>query len=103
MRNLKNVQLDEKDTSGDQVTAIAWDASDNGSIIYTTGPTASNPVIELKRYAQRAPATITSWEAPTPLPTLACDEIVLLQHFPDTATSCLVLAGGDVVVVREDP
>jgi elongator complex protein 1 len=103
MRNLKNVQLDEKDTSGDQVTAIAWDASDNGSIIYTTGPTASNPVIELKRYAQGAAASITSWEAPTPLPALACDEIVLLQHFPDTATSCLVLAGGDVVVVREDP
>lgn len=103
MRNLKNVQLDEKDTSGDQVTAIAWDASDNGSIIYATGPTASNPVIELKRYAQGAAATITSWEAPTPLPALACDEIVLLQHFPDTATSCLVLAGGDVVVVREDP
>jgi elongator complex protein 1 len=103
MRNLKNVQLDEKDTSGDLVTAIAWDASDNGSIIYATGPTASNPVIELKRHAQGAAVTITSWEAPTPLPELACDEIVLLQHFPDIATSCLVLAGGDVVVVREDP
>jgi elongator complex protein 1 len=103
MRNLKNVQLDEKDTSGDLVTAIAWDASDNGSIIYATGPTASNPVIELKRHAQGTAVTIASWEAPTPLPELACDEIVLLQHFPDIATSCLVLAGGDVVVVREDP
>jgi elongator complex protein 1 len=103
MRNLKNVQLDEIDTSGDLVTAIAWDASDNGSIVYATGPTASNPVIELKRHAQGATVTITSWDAPTPLPELACDNIVLLQHFSDTATSCLVLAGGDVVVVREDP
>jgi elongator complex protein 1 len=103
MRNLRNVQLDEKDTSGDLVTAIAWDASDNGSIIYATGPTASNPVIELKKHVQGAAVTVTSWEAPSPQPELTCDEIVLLQHFPDIATSCLVLAGGDVVVVREEP
>ena len=103
MRNLENVQLDEKDTSGDPVTAIAWDASENGSIIYTTGPTASNPVIELKRHAEGAAVTITSWDVPPPLPELECDSIVLLQYFSDSATSCLVLAGGDVVVVREDP
>ena len=102
MRNLKNVRLDEKDTSGDLVTAIAWDASENGSVVYATGPTASNQVIELKRHTRGAAVSITSWDAPSPLPGLACDNIVLLQHFADTATTCLVLAGGDVVVVRED-
>ena len=102
MRNLKNERLDEKNTSDDLVTAIAWDASDDGSIVYATGPTPSNPVIELKRHAHGSAVTITSWDAPTPLPELAYDNIVLLQHFADTATSCLVLAGGDVVVVRED-
>jgi elongator complex protein 1 len=103
MRNLKNVHLGDKDTPGDFVTAISWDASDNGSIIYATGPTPSRPVIELKRHTNGVPVTITSWDAPTPLPELACDNIVLLQHFSDTTTSCLVLAGGDVIVVREDP
>jgi elongator complex protein 1 len=103
MRNLKNVQLNEKDTSGDLVTAIAWDAGDDASIIYTTGPTTTSPVIELKRYLPRATATISSWDAPTPLPEVSCDKIVLLQYFSDRATSCVVLAGGDVVVVREDP
>ena len=103
MRNLKNVRLDERDTPGDLVTATAWDASENGSIVYTTGPTVSNPVIELKRHAQGVTVGITSWDAPSPLPGLTCDNLVLLQHFAETATSCLVLAGGDVVVVREDP
>ena len=85
------------------MTAIAWDASDDGSIVYSTGPTAADPVIELKRHVHGAATTITSWDAPTLLPEVECDKIVLLQHFSDTATSCLVLAGGDVVVVREDP
>ena len=32
-----------------------------------------------------------------------CDLIVSLHYFGDSLTACLVLAGGDIVVVREDP
>ncbi len=105
MRNLKNVYLNEKEIPDGFASATAWDAGNDDPIIYATGPTVSNPVIELKRYASTndAPVLITSWDAPCPLPNVDCDEIILLQHFPDTATSCVVLAGGDVIVVREDP
>lgn len=46
---------------------------------------------------------ITSWDAPSPNPELSCDQIISLQFFGDTLTACLVLAGGDIVVVRENP
>ncbi len=46
---------------------------------------------------------ITSWDAPSPNPDLACDEILSLHYFGDSLTACLVLAGGDIVVVREEP
>lgn len=46
---------------------------------------------------------ITSWDAPCPDPDLDCDEILSLQYFGDSMTACLVLAGGDIVVVREEP
>lgn len=47
--------------------------------------------------------TITSWDAPPPNPDLECDEIESLHYFSDTQTACLVLLGGDIVVVREEP
>ena len=103
MRNLQNVFLEEELLpQGTRVTAVAWDGD---SIVYAFGPTADRPVIELKRKNKHEEdlRLITAWDAPCPLPDLACDEIVLLQHFSDNVTSCLVLAGGDVVVVREDP
>jgi elongator complex protein 1 len=46
---------------------------------------------------------ITSWDAPCPNPDLACDEILSLHSFGDSLTACLVLAGGDIVVIREEP
>lgn len=46
---------------------------------------------------------ITSWEAPSPHPDLTCDKVLSLHYFGDSLTTCLVLAGGDIVVVREDP
>ncbi|KIV88894.1 hypothetical protein PV10_08525 [Exophiala mesophila] len=114
MRNLKIVGYQEAwlqlQSSSPQLplTATAWDAG-NDTVICAFGPTTTAPFIELKR-RQTGQATqdqafelIASWDAPSPLEDLACDEILLLQHFPDTATSCLVLAGGDVIVVRENP
>ncbi|EXJ85914.1 hypothetical protein A1O1_06283 [Capronia coronata CBS 617.96] len=108
MRNLKTIAYHETRLKNElPLTATAWDAG-NDTVICAFGPTPTQPIIELKR---RNPslssgddfASITSWDAPCPLPDLDCDEILLLQHFTDIATSCLVLAGGDVVVVREDP
>jgi elongator complex protein 1 len=45
---------------------------------------------------------IISWDAPCPNPDIPCDEILSLHYFGDSQTACIVLAGGDVVVVRED-
>jgi elongator complex protein 1 len=46
---------------------------------------------------------ITSWDAPNPNPDLRCDQILNLQYFSDSPVACLVLAGGDIIVVREEP
>lgn len=108
MRNLKTIAYRSTELrSGLPLTATAWDTANN-TIICAFGPTPTQPVIELKRRTPTASdidefADITSWDAPCPLPDLECDEILLLQHFSDIGVSCIVLAGGDVVVVREDP
>ncbi|KIW09886.1 hypothetical protein PV08_11987 [Exophiala spinifera] len=108
MRNLRTVSYSQTELKADlPLAATAWDIANN-TIVCALGPTPTKPVIELKRRALTGAegaqfTSITSWDAPCPLPDLECDEILLLQHFSDTATSCLVLAGGDVVVVREDP
>ncbi len=108
MRNLKTIAYRKTQLpDGLPLTATAWDTANN-TIICAFGPTPTKPVIELKRRTgtrsnEESLVDITSWDSPCPLPDLDCDEILLLQHFSDTATSCLVLAGGDVVIVREDP
>ena len=117
MRNLKNIFLEEVELHNDlPLTATAWDASSD-SLICAFGPSATKPVIELKRkvtsHSVKAGESwdssgslfipVTSWDAPCPLADLICDEILLLQYFSDIATACLVLAGGDIVVVREEP
>lgn len=114
MRNLKTVAYHETkfdaNTSSQSLplTATAWDPA-NDAVICAFGPTSTQPVIELKRRKSRTTSgalefvDIASWDAPCPLPDLECDDILLLQHFSDIATSCLILAGGDVIVVREDP
>lgn len=44
---------------------------------------------------------IASWDAPSPHPDLPVDRILSLHYFSDSATACLVLEGGDIVVVEE--
>lgn len=113
MRNLKNVRLAEVQLQGElPLTATAWDAASD-SVICAFGPTENNAIIDLRRKSQDAeypgPATaqefesIASWDAPCPLPELACDRILSLQYFADNLTACLVLEGGDIVIVREEP
>lgn len=113
MRNLKSVRLTEVQLQGGlPLTATAWDAASD-SLICTFGPVADNQVVELRRKRQDAhfahPARpedldlIASWDAPCPLPDLACDRVLSLQYFADNLTAILVLEGGDIVIVREDP
>lgn len=45
---------------------------------------------------------IAAWDAPSPNPDLLVDKIVSLHYFSDTQTACLVLAGGDIVIVKEE-
>ncbi|KPI43719.1 Elongator complex protein 1 [Cyphellophora attinorum] len=105
MRNLRNIGFDSVQLpDGLPLTAKAWDTTTNAAIC-SFGPTADRPIIELRRRQPHTAAfeTIASWDAPCPLPELECDEVLLLHHFSGTAVTCLLLAGGDIVVVREQP
>lgn len=113
MRNLLNVGHKRAallDASDLPPTATAWDTVTN-SLITTFGPTEDSPIIELKRIRWKVVGeletavgeTITSWDAPCPLPDLPCDEVLSLHWFSDSSTACLVLAGGDLVIIRENP
>lgn len=111
MRNLKIVGRSLLRFAGEEplpLTATAWDAASN-ALICAFGPSESRATIELKRLyhtrtsGQEKLENIASWDAPCPLPSLTHDAILSLHHFPDTSTSCLILAGGDIVLVRENP
>lgn len=113
MRNLKNVRFAEVALTLDlPLTATAWDPATD-AVVCAFGPTEESAVIDLRRKPQfeDAPASqgpealslITSWDAPCPLPDLKCDRIISLQYFADTSSTCLVMEGGDIVVVRESP
>jgi elongator complex protein 1 len=111
MRNLKIVGRSLLRFSGEDplpLTATAWDAASE-ALICAFGPSESRAAIELKRLYYTRNGTedrlenIASWDAPCPLPSLTHDSILNLHHFSDTATSCLLLAGGDIILVRENP
>ncbi len=109
MRNLKNIFLDDILVADNlHSSATAWDATDD-SVICAFGPTDSSPTVDIKRKRYNASTArsdlepIASWEAPCPVSGWSSDEIVCLQYFSDTATSCIIFAGGDLVVVREEP
>lgn len=109
MRNLRNVRYTSIniDSEGLPLIATTWDAASD-SLICAFGPSPSNAVIELKRvpndcYSVQDAQLVASWDALSPLPDLETDKILCLHYFADTATICLILAGGDLVVVREEP
>ncbi|KAK8256152.1 elongator complex protein-like protein 1 [Phyllosticta capitalensis] len=114
MRNLRCVRSTRRHLPSEDslpITATAWDTSSD-ALICTLGPSESSAVIELRRLNDEshenvasfdAYSLIASWDAPCPLPDLACDKVLSLQYFSDTATACLVLAGSDIVIVREEP
>lgn len=113
MRNLRNVRLQEVQLqNGLPLAETAWDTASD-AVICAFGPTEGNAVIELRRKRHDACFStpvgadafeaIASWDAPCPLPDLAYDRVLSLHYFADNLTACLVLAGGDIVVVREEP
>lgn len=106
MRNLLNTKHMRLKFDKQHLTATAWDATDDSSV-FTFGPTEADPTITLRRLPSDAidsesTISIASWDAPSPLPDLPVDRILDLHCFPETRTICLLLAGGDLVVVRED-
>ncbi|KAK5092752.1 putative elongator complex protein 1 [Exophiala xenobiotica] len=109
MRNLSIAEIDQVNfgslESGLSLSATTFDSSTNDSVC-AFGPSASKPVIELRRcpagLQDLAQGTlITSWDAPCPLPDLECDDILSLHYFHETSSICIVLAGGDLILVRE--
>lgn len=113
MRNLRNIHCSVLEPlPGYRITAAAWDIATD-SVVCAFGPTKNDILIQLKRWIPESGLQgltsedvlhyIASWDAPCPLPDLECDKIVDLHFFSDSLTSCLVLAGGDIVVVREEP
>ncbi|KAJ5320331.1 hypothetical protein N7508_000614 [Penicillium antarcticum] len=113
MRNVRNVRLAETQLEGElPLTATAWDTSSD-AVVCTFGPAENNAIIEVRRKRPEITSTdplspeafecIASWDAPCPLPDLACDRVLSLHYFADNLTTCLVLEGGDIVVVREEP
>ncbi|KAF3765858.1 IkappaB kinase complex, IKAP component [Cryphonectria parasitica EP155] len=96
MRNLRNVGYKVSKAAAD-ISAICWDASKDETLI-TCGPAAPDQKIELFRVAEDV---TPSWDAPSPNPDLPVDRIVSLHYFSDSATTCLVLEGGDIVIVEE--
>lgn len=113
MRNLRNVRLAETQIEGElPLTATAWDTSSD-SVVCTFGPSENKQTIEVRRRRPEINSTdplspdllecIASWDAPSPLPDLAFDRVLSLHFFADNLTACLVLEGGDIVIVREEP
>ncbi|KAL5324383.1 hypothetical protein ACEPPN_008928 [Leptodophora sp. 'Broadleaf-Isolate-01'] len=110
MRNLRNTRYDQWASpcqfKGKPLTAATWDLA-NDSVVCAFGPTENDPLIELVRVSAKGDlheqTIITSWDAPCPNPDLACDDILSLHYFGDSLTACLVLAGGDITVIREEP
>lgn len=45
---------------------------------------------------------MATWDAPSPNPDLPVDRVVSIQYLSGSATTCLVLEGGDIITVQED-
>ncbi|KAI9664533.1 MAG: hypothetical protein M1821_005979 [Bathelium mastoideum] len=108
MRNLKNIGCFVSEIGG--TTAATWDVSTN-SIICAKGPSGPEngpAVITLQRIhyfpdCEVNVSEITSWDVDGPLPQPNQDKILSLHFLSDIATICLILTGGDIYIIREQP
>ncbi|KAJ3518220.1 hypothetical protein NM208_g14596 [Fusarium decemcellulare] len=102
MRNLRNIRFGRCDRA--HVTAACWDP-EKDEVLCTAGPTEESSSIELLRISgdeSISVRTVASWDAPSPTPDLLVDKVVSLQYLSGSATTCLVLEGGDIITVQED-
>ncbi|KAI9727139.1 MAG: hypothetical protein M1828_007340 [Chrysothrix sp. TS-e1954] len=127
MRNLRVIAQSRVTIEG-PLAQVTWDSTPNDTedVICAIGPTRGhNPIIQLRRYTtikvkngdtnvDTSPSNppsptdnsndgriIAAWDAPCPLPELENDEVLLLHDLGDRLS--VVLAGGDIVVVRKTP
>ncbi|KAK0706398.1 IKI3 family-domain-containing protein [Lasiosphaeria miniovina] len=107
MRNLRNIGHGVF-RAPSAISASCWDAA-RDEILVTYGPTADAASIELVRLSRDASPpsslqarTVASWDAPSPTENGHVDIIRSLHHCSDTLTTCVILAGGDIVTVVED-
>ncbi|KAF2663962.1 elongator complex protein-like protein 1 [Microthyrium microscopicum] len=114
MRNLRSIRrkvLNFSDTTDQPLAATAWETNGK-SIICVFGPSEESASIELARVhlggdegekQGEKQQTIAAWDAPCPNPDLLHDEVLSLQIFPGSDSFCLILRGGDIVLIRERP
>ncbi|KAI1418114.1 IkappaB kinase complex, IKAP component [Hypoxylon sp. FL1857] len=112
MRNLRNIRYNawtsSTDLNEDAITSACWDPAKD-EVLCTFGPSEQDGHIRLVRISEHVRASsidiecqdVASWDAPSPNPDLAVDKVLNLHHFSDTLKTCLVLEGGDIVVVQE--
>ncbi|XDG03269.1 hypothetical protein ABKA04_002884 [Annulohypoxylon sp. FPYF3050] len=112
MRNLRNIRYNawnsSTDLNGETITSTCWDPAKD-EILCTFGPSEQDGHIRLVRISEHVRASsidiecqeVASWDAPSPNPDLAVDRVINAHHFSDTLTTCLVLEGGDIVIVQE--
>jgi len=109
MRNLRNINHTQIDFPADHLplSSSTWD-TDNVALVCTFGPSPTDSTIQVKRFSQDAyrpedGKLIASWNAPCPSPDLECDKVLCTKYLPETQAICLILAGGDMILVREAP
>ena len=113
MRNLRSVYRRVLENKNDEllISASDFDTTDN-CIICAYGPAGRDDTIELRRWrhpTEESPNTkdelelISSWDAPSPSPELEHDCILDVHHLSDSLSTCIVLEGGDIIIVREGP
>ncbi|KAM4066889.1 IKI3 family protein [Hirsutella rhossiliensis] len=104
MRNLRNVRFGRCSLNhSSPVTTACWDP-DKDEVLCTIGPTSHDPSIELVRLSETEPIsyqTVVRWDAPSPSPHLPADSVVSIHYLGASATTCIVLEGGDIITVQE--
>ncbi|EGY15753.1 hypothetical protein VD0002_g477 [Verticillium dahliae] len=101
MRNLRNIRFGQ--WSHADITSTCWDPA-NDDLLCTVGPTEARATIDLVRISDQnklSSETVATWDAPSPNPDVTADSIISIHHFSDTATTCVILAGGDIITVQE--
>ncbi|EGO56305.1 hypothetical protein NEUTE1DRAFT_122867 [Neurospora tetrasperma FGSC 2508] len=118
MRNLRNIGHgayrpgQEQPLPSNSISASCWDVS-RDEIILAHGPTQDFSRVELVRLVKDSsePSNlesklVASWDAAPVLRQNGSepepDTIKSLHYFPDTLTTCVIMAGGDIITVVED-